>query len=112
MLYIFSFLLEFNTKIWHVFLVYFIGIIVSNYCKTPQKIIFLAFSIFNFTMKSKTPLLFASRSWKCSYVDDMIVRGFMMCMSFVMDGNRQERKQLTLECKALKWVKTNNAPHK
>jgi hypothetical protein len=30
-------------------------------------------------------------------------------MSFVMDGNKQEGKQLIVERKALKWVKVNNA---
>jgi len=36
----------------------------------------------------------------------------MMWMSFAMDGNKQEGKWITLEHKALKWVKTNNAPPK
>jgi hypothetical protein len=36
----------------------------------------------------------------------------MMWMSFVMEGNIQERKWLAIECKALKWVKANNAPPK
>jgi hypothetical protein len=26
-----------------------------------------------------------------------------------MDGNKQERKQLIVECKALKWAKANSA---
>jgi hypothetical protein len=30
-------------------------------------------------------------------------------MSFVMDGSKQENKQLTIEHKALKWVKINSA---
>jgi hypothetical protein len=30
-------------------------------------------------------------------------------MSFAMDGNKQERKQLAIENKTLKWVKTNNS---
>ncbi len=38
-----------------------------------------------------------------------IERGFMMWMSFVMDGSKQENKQLTIEHKALKWVKINSA---
>jgi hypothetical protein len=29
-----------------------------------------------------------------------------------MDGNRQEGKWLTIESKALKWAKANNAPPK
>ncbi len=33
-------------------------------------------------------------------------------MSFVMDGSKQENKQLTIEHKALKWVKANNPPPK
>jgi hypothetical protein len=33
-----------------------------------------------------------------------------MCVSFGMDGNKQEGKQV--KCKALKWDKTNNAPLK
>ncbi len=33
----------------------------------------------------------------------------MMSMSFVMDGNKQKRKKLTLECNAFKWAKANNA---
>jgi hypothetical protein len=57
-----GFLLESNTQIWHFFSGYFIGILISDYCTTPQKIIFLAFSIFNFARKSNTPLLSASRS--------------------------------------------------
>jgi hypothetical protein len=36
--------------------------------------------------------------------------GPMMWMSSTMDGNRQEGKWLIIECKALKWVKPNNAP--
>jgi hypothetical protein len=31
-------------------------------------------------------------------------------MSSTMDGNKQERKQLTVEHKVLKWAKANNAP--
>jgi hypothetical protein len=31
-------------------------------------------------------------------------------MSFAMKGNRQEGKLLTVERKALKWAKANNAP--
>jgi hypothetical protein len=30
-------------------------------------------------------------------------------MSFVMDGNKQESKQLTIEHKTLKWAKINSA---
>jgi hypothetical protein len=33
-------------------------------------------------------------------------------MSSTMDGNRQEGKKLTIECKALKWIKKNIAPPK
>jgi hypothetical protein len=29
-------------------------------------------------------------------------------MSFVMDGNKQESKQLTIKHKALKWAKANS----
>jgi len=47
---------------------------------------------------------------KCSYANDTIGRGPMMWMSFAMERNRQEGKLLTVECKALKWVKENNAP--
>jgi len=36
----------------------------------------------------------------------------MMHVSFAMDGNSQEGKQLVIECKALKWVKTNSDLHK
>jgi len=32
----------------------------------------------------------------------------MMCMSFVMDGKRQENKRLLVKCKALKGVKVNS----
>jgi hypothetical protein len=46
--------------------------------------------------------------WKCSYADDIIEQGLMMCMSFVMDGNRQENKRLLVKHKALKWVKVNS----
>ncbi len=42
--------------------------------------------------------------WKCSYVDDTIELGFMMWVSFTMDENRQEGKQLNVKCKALKWI--------
>jgi hypothetical protein len=35
-----------------------------------------------------------------------------MCVSFAMDGNKQEGKQIVVKCKALKWDKTNNAPLK
>jgi hypothetical protein len=35
-----------------------------------------------------------------------------MCMSFTMDGNRQEGKWLTIKRKALIWVKTNSTPLK
>ncbi len=42
--------------------------------------------------------------WKCSNVDDIIEKGCMMWMSFAMDGNRQERKQLVVEHKTLKWI--------
>jgi hypothetical protein len=30
--------------------------------------------------------------FKCSYENDTIKRGHMMCMSFTMDGNKQKRK--------------------
>jgi hypothetical protein len=33
----------------------------------------------------------------------------MMWMPSVMDRYRQERSQLAIKCRALKWVKTNNA---
>ncbi len=36
----------------------------------------------------------------------------MMWVSFVMDGNRQEGKWLTIKPKALKWPKVNNPPSK
>jgi hypothetical protein len=29
-------------------------------------------------------------------------------MPFAMDGNKQERKQLVIEHKTLKWIKMNN----
>ncbi len=45
-------------------------------------------------------------------MDDMIERRLMMWISSVMDGNKQENKQLVVEHNALKWVKTNNAPPK
>jgi hypothetical protein len=48
--------------------------------------------------------------WKCSYVNDIIERGLMMWTSCAMDGNKQDGKWLIVECKALKWVKSNNAP--
>ncbi len=48
-------------------------------------------------------------SSKCSYVDDIIDKGPMMCVSYAMDGNRQEGKQLIIERKTLKWAKTNIA---
>ncbi len=35
-----------------------------------------------------------------------------MWMSSTMDGNKQEGKWLTIEHKALKWAKANNAPPK
>jgi hypothetical protein len=36
-----------------------------------------------------------------------------MWVSSIMDGNKQERKRLAIERKALKWViKANNAPPK
>jgi len=35
-----------------------------------------------------------------------------MHVPFAMDGNSQEGKQLVIECKALKWVKTNSDLHK
>ncbi len=47
--------------------------------------------------------------WKCSYVDNTIEGGLMMCMSFAMDGNIHEMKWLVVEHKALKWVRVNNA---
>jgi hypothetical protein len=31
-------------------------------------------------------------------------------VSFAMDGNRQEGRQLILEYKTLKWVKMNSVP--
>jgi hypothetical protein len=40
MSYILGFLLESNTQIWHFFLGYFIGILISDYCKSPQKSFF------------------------------------------------------------------------
>jgi len=49
--------------------------------------------------------------WDCSYGDDTIEGGFMMWVSFIMDGNRQ-KKGLVVECKALKWVNANSAPPK
>jgi hypothetical protein len=33
-----------------------------------------------------------------------------MRMSFAMDGNKQQGKQLTIKCKTLKWAKTNSGP--
>jgi hypothetical protein len=36
----------------------------------------------------------------------------MMWVSCTMDGNRQERKGLIVEHKALKWAKVNSAPPK
>jgi len=33
----------------------------------------------------------------------------MMWMSFIVDGNIQEMKQLVIEHKALKWVTANSA---
>jgi hypothetical protein len=33
-------------------------------------------------------------------------------MSSTMDGNKQKGKKLAIECKALKWAKTNSAPPK
>ncbi len=50
--------------------------------------------------------------WKCLYVDDTIEGGLMMWMSSTMDGNKQKGKKLAIECKALKWAKTNSAPPK
>jgi hypothetical protein len=47
--------------------------------------------------------------WKCSYTNDTIERGRMMCVSIAMDGNKQERKQLFVEHKTLKWARVNNA---
>ncbi len=49
---------------------------------------------------------------KCSCTDDTIERGHMMWMLSTMDENRQEGKQLPIEHKTLKWVKTNNASFK
>jgi hypothetical protein len=49
-------------------------------------------------------------SWKCLYVDDTIKGGLMMWVASVMDGNKQERKWLIIERKALKWVNVNSAP--
>ncbi len=46
--------------------------------------------------------------WKCLYVDDTIERGPMMWVSSTMDGNKQEKKSLIIECKYLKWVKVYN----
>jgi len=45
----------------------------------------------------------------CSYANDTIKGGLMMWVSFAMDGNKQERKWLAIEHKALKWAKTNSA---
>jgi len=45
------------------------------------------------------------------YVNDTI-RGFMMWMSFAMNRNKQEKKWLAIEHKALKWVKMNNVGSK
>jgi len=53
------------------------------------------------------PITYSS-IWKCSYVNDTIEGGPMMWMSSTMDGNRQEKKLLIIECKSLKWVKVNN----
>ncbi len=53
-----------------------------------------------------------SSIWKCPYANDKIERGFMMWMSSIMDGKRQERKWLVIEHKALKWANVNSAPPK
>ncbi len=37
--------------------------------------------------------------WKCSYVDDTIEGGFMMWVSFMMDGNKQKGKWLDVNAK-------------
>ncbi len=50
-----------------------------------------------------------SSVWKWSYAYDTIKRGPMMCVSCAMDGNRQERKQIVVKCKASKKVKPNSA---
>jgi len=47
--------------------------------------------------------------WKCSYVHDTIEGGFMMWMSFTINGNRQGGKWLTIKCRALKWIRANSA---
>ncbi len=44
-----------------------------------------------------------------SYANDTIKRGLRMWVSFVMDGNRQEKKWLIIKLKALKWTNVNNA---
>jgi len=46
--------------------------------------------------------------WKCSYANDTIERGPMMWMS-IYNGWKQEGKWLAVECKTLKWAKTNSA---
>jgi hypothetical protein len=34
----------------------------------------------------------------------------MIWVSSIMNGKKQNGKWLVVECKALKWAKTNNAP--
>jgi hypothetical protein len=46
--------------------------------------------------------------WKCSYANGTIEEGLTMCMSSTTHGNRQEGKQLTINCKALKWARAND----
>jgi hypothetical protein len=50
--------------------------------------------------------------WNCSHGDDTIEGGLMMWVSSIMDGNRQKKKRLAIECKALKWANANSAPPK
>jgi hypothetical protein len=45
-------------------------------------------------------------------MDDTKEGGPMMWVWFAMDGNKQKRKWLIVECRALKWVNMNSAPLK
>ncbi len=50
--------------------------------------------------------------WKCSYAYDTIEKGPMMWVSFIIDGNKEEGKRLTIKRKVLKWARANSAPPK